>query len=134
MPDGEVARACSTFVICRSTDAAAQLFERLTLSTMAWNQFVGITALLYALTNPVGAIPIFLAMTRNAESVKRHRIITLASAAVADFFVGSALLGKQILNFFNVGLDDFRIAGGLLALNDRVRNVSGAVWKIHISR
>jgi multiple antibiotic resistance protein len=38
------------------------------------------------------------------------------AAAVAVFFVGSALLGKQILNFFNVGLDDFRIAGGLLAL------------------
>jgi MarC family integral membrane protein len=83
---------------------------------MAWNQFVGITMLLYALTNPVGAVPIFLAMTRKVESVKIHRIIVLASAAVAVFFMGSALLGKQILNFFNVGLDDFRIAGGLLAL------------------
>jgi len=28
----------------------------------------------------------------------------------------AAMLGKQILTFFNVGLDDFRIAGGLLAL------------------
>ena len=28
----------------------------------------------------------------------------------------SALLGNQVLNFFNVRLDDFRIAGGLLAL------------------
>ena len=83
---------------------------------MAWNQFVGITMLLYALTNPVGAVPIFLAMTRKVESVKIHRIIILASGAVAVFFMGSALLGKQILNFFNVGLDDFRIAGGLLAL------------------
>src|SRR6185437_6187720 len=58
----------------------------------------------------------FLAMMRKVESVKIHRIIILASAAVAVFFIGSALLGKQILNFFNVGLDDFRIAGGLLAL------------------
>jgi multiple antibiotic resistance protein len=83
---------------------------------MAWNQFVGITMLLYALTNPVGAVPFFLAMTRKVESVQIHRIIILAAAAVAVFFMGSALLGKQILNFFNVGLDDFRIAGGLLAL------------------
>lgn len=95
---------------------------------MAWNQFVGITILLYALTNPVGAIPIFLAMTCQVESVKIHRIIVRASAAIAIFFVGSALLGKQILNFFNVGLDDFRVAGG------RVRNVSGTVWQIHTSR
>ena len=83
---------------------------------MAWNQFIGITMLLFALTNPVGAIPIFLAMTRQAGSVKTHRIIILASAAVAIFFVGSIVLGKEILSFFNVGLDDFRIAGGLLAL------------------
>jgi multiple antibiotic resistance protein len=65
---------------------------------MAWNQFVGITMLLYALTNPVGAVPIFLAMTRKVESVQIHRIIILASAAVAVFFMSSALLGKQILS------------------------------------
>jgi multiple antibiotic resistance protein len=84
---------------------------------MAWNQFVGITMLLYALTNPVGAIPIFSSMTRRAGSVNRHRIIILACTAVAIFFVGAALLlGKEILAFFDVGLDDFRIAGGLLAI------------------
>jgi small neutral amino acid transporter SnatA (MarC family) len=83
---------------------------------MSWNQFIGITVLIYALTNPVGAIPIFLGLTRKAGSVKTHRIIILACSAVAIFFVGSALLGKEILDFFNVGLDDFRIAGGLLAL------------------
>lgn len=83
---------------------------------MAWNKFVGITMLLYALTNPVGVIPIFLGLTRKSQHIKAHRIILLASAAVAVFLTGSVLLGKQILDFFNIGLDDFRIAGGLLAL------------------
>jgi multiple antibiotic resistance protein len=72
---------------------------------MAWNQFIGITVLIYALTNPVGAIPIFLGLTRQAGSTKTHRITILACSAVAIFFVGSALLGKEILGFFNVGLD-----------------------------
>lgn len=83
---------------------------------MAWNQFVGTTILLYALTNPVGAIPVFLAMTGRAGPLKTHRIIVLACTAVAIFFVGSAMFGKEILAFFNVGLNDFRIAGGLLVL------------------
>lgn len=83
---------------------------------MAWNQFVGTTILLYALTNPVGAIPVFLAMTGRAGAVKTHRIIILACGAVAVFFVGSAMFGKEILAFFNVVLNDFRIAGGLLVL------------------
>ena len=72
--------------------------------------------LLYALTNPVGVIPIFLGLTRRSENIKAHRLIILASIAVAVFLSGSVLLGKHILTFFNVGLDDFRIAGGLLAL------------------
>ncbi|MCK1655307.1 MarC family protein [Bradyrhizobium sp. 131] len=83
---------------------------------MAWNQFVGITMLLYALSNPIGAIPIFLALTRHAGAGKAHRVILLACTAVGTFFFGAVLLGKEILKFFNVGLDDFRIAGGLLAL------------------
>ncbi len=83
---------------------------------MAWNKFVGITMLLYALTNPIGVIPIFLGLTQRAQNIKAHRIIVLASIAVAVFLSGSVLLGKEILTFFNVGLDDFRIAGGLLAL------------------
>jgi small neutral amino acid transporter SnatA (MarC family) len=53
---------------------------------MSWNQFIGITVLIYALTNPVGAIPIFLGLTRQAGSVKTHRIIILACTAVAIFF------------------------------------------------
>ena len=87
-----------------------------TRKTVAWNQFVGTIMLLYALTYPVGAIPVFLAMTGRAGAVKTHRIIVLACAAVAVFFIGSAMFGKEILAFFNLGLDDFRIAGGLLVL------------------
>jgi multiple antibiotic resistance protein len=71
---------------------------------------------LYALTNPVGVVPIFLSLTRRAGTAKIHHIIIVASMAVAIFLLGSVVLGQEILRFFNVGLDDFRIAGGLLAL------------------
>ena len=83
---------------------------------MGWNEFIGITTLLYALANPLEVIPIFLGFTKLQEDVKAKRIIIIASIAVAAFLIISGLFGKQILSFFNVGLDDFRIAGGLLAL------------------
>ncbi len=83
---------------------------------MGINEFIGITALLYALSNPIGVIPIFLSFTQRFKEIKTHRIIVIASVTVALFLISSALLGKEILSFFNVGLDDFRIAGGLLAL------------------
>jgi multiple antibiotic resistance protein len=83
---------------------------------MVVNEFIGTTALLYALSNPIGVIPIFLGFTQRFKEIKTHRIIAIASVTVALFLISSALLGKEILSFFNVGLDEFRIAGGLLAL------------------
>ena len=83
---------------------------------MGWNKFVGITMLLYGLINPIGVIPIYMGLIHQTADIRAHRIIALASAAVACLLIIAALLGRQILAFFNVGLDDFRIAGGLLAL------------------
>lgn len=83
---------------------------------MTWNKFVGVTMLLFGLINPVGAIPIYVHLMRKTPTGKAHRILVLASVAVAFLLVVAALFGKQILSFFNVGVDDFRIAGGVLAL------------------
>lgn len=80
------------------------------------NSFTGIAALLFALANPIGVIPIFLGFTQRLKNVDPHRVIVLASITVAAFLAASALWGQAILSFFDVGLDDFRIAGGLLAL------------------
>ena len=83
---------------------------------MHQNEFVGTTTLLYALANPIGVIPIFLTLTRGLTVGTRQKITVVASVAVAAFLSVSALFGREILAFFNVGLDDFRIAGGLFAL------------------
>jgi multiple antibiotic resistance protein len=83
---------------------------------MLQNEFVGTTTLLYALANPIGVIPIFLSLTRELTNRTRQKMIAIASSAVASFLTASALIGRDLLVFFNVGLDDFRIAGGLFAL------------------
>lgn len=80
------------------------------------NEFVGITSLLYALANPVGVIPIFLSLLDRLNEPRSRRIALVASAWVTGLLSLSILLGRQTLDFFNVGIDDFRIAGGLFAL------------------
>jgi multiple antibiotic resistance protein len=83
---------------------------------MSWNEFIGITTLLYALANPVGVIPIFLGLVHKLKNINKARIIMLTSVAVAGFLIVSVIFGEHILKFFNLALDDFRIAGGLLIL------------------
>ncbi len=83
---------------------------------MELNRFVGLATLLYALANPIGITPIFLGLTGRGHSINRPKIVLIAAVAVTVLLIASALLGQRALAFFNVGLDDFRIAGGLLAL------------------
>ncbi|HVV72757.1 MAG TPA: MarC family protein [Verrucomicrobiae bacterium] len=83
---------------------------------VTWHRLIGTTMLLYGLINPIGVIPFYINLVNGARDSKAPRIIGVASLAVACLLICAALLGQEILNFFNVGLDDFRIAGGLLAL------------------
>jgi multiple antibiotic resistance protein len=83
---------------------------------MHWHEFVGTTLLLYGLINPVGAVPIYSHLVRKTTSDRAHRILLIASLAVGLLLILAALWGEPMLALFNVGLDDFRIAGGLLAL------------------
>jgi len=83
---------------------------------VTWQKFIGTTMLLYGLINPIGVIPIYLNLVHETGEVKSQRSIAVASAAVACLLICATIFGQEILNFFNVGLDDFRIAGGLLAL------------------
>jgi multiple antibiotic resistance protein len=72
--------------------------------------------LLYGLINPTGVIPIYMNLVRKADSARVHQIIVAAATAVVSLLIAAAIFGEQMLSLFNVGLDDFRIAGGLLAL------------------
>jgi len=72
--------------------------------------------LLYGLINPIGIIPIYMHLMRKTAEAQAYRIILHAAVAVACLLITAALFGREILAFFSVGLDDFRIAGGLLAL------------------
>jgi multiple antibiotic resistance protein len=83
---------------------------------MDWNEFIGVTSLLYALANPIGVIPIFLGLTKQSKNLNTARIVLVAALSVTAFLIIAILIGTPTLEFFNVGLDDFRIAGGLLAL------------------
>lgn len=79
-------------------------------------EWFGTTILLYGLINPIGVIPVYVALVQRMSAQRTHRIILVAAVAVACLLCVTAGLGRQILDFFNVGLDVFRIAGGLLAL------------------
>ena len=69
-----------------------------------------------AITNPLGAAPIFLALTRDMSPSERRHEIVRATIAVVSILVGAALIGRWILEAFGVSVSAFQAAGGLIIL------------------
>ena len=69
---------------------------------------------LLAIVNPLGAVPMYVAMT--AAYDQRQRSATLRRAILTALIVLAAftLLGTQILRFFGITTQAFQIAGGII--------------------
>lgn len=76
---------------------------------------VSFTAMFVAL-DIIGAIPIYLSMTRDLSAEARDRVVNtsmLVALIVATVFV---FIGKSLFGHLGVNLYDFKIAGGLILL------------------
>lgn len=69
---------------------------------------------LFALTDPIGNIPIFAAATATATAAQRRTIALYIALFAAGFMAFFYLTGLALLDFFGITLPAFRIAGGVL--------------------
>lgn len=76
--------------------------------------FLHIFALLFAVGNPLDDLPIFMEMTKG----KKHANVQIMIVVACLFSFGLATLflytGTAILDAFDIGIEAFRIAGGLV--------------------
>ena len=78
--------------------------------------FLSTFGVVFAIIDPFGYVPIFLAMTSsNSEEQRRYM---LKKACVTAFLVLaiSTFLGQQVLEFFGISIPALQISGGLLLL------------------
>lgn len=80
--------------------------------------------LLLAVVNPLGNIPVYRDLTSGIDAPKRHTVIRLGVGTAWAMIIGFALLGDwSLTHLFEVTLDEFRIAGGILLFIVAVRGV-----------
>ncbi len=99
---------------------------------MLWNEYLQLLIGLVAVVNPIGVIPLFIALSINRTAEDRRHTALVCSVSVLVVLVIALLAGEPILQFFGIGLPAFRVAGGLLVLmmgmsmlhasNDRARH------------
>lgn len=78
--------------------------------------FWTLLASLFAIMNPLVAVPFFAAITEGHTPRQRGRLALSTTLAVAVTLVTAALIGEAILEFFAISIGSFRIAGGIVVL------------------
>ena len=81
-----------------------------------WRQFLLVFIPLFVAVDPIGLVPVFIALTQRRSMADRRRIIrqsVCTALAVALIFI---LIGRWVLEAVGVTVGDFLIAGGLVLL------------------
>jgi len=98
-----------------------------------FKEFAFFFAGLFAITNPVGAVPVFLGVTHGLSRDCKRRVAKRVSVTVLLTLITFALVGQWIFRFFGSTVDAFAIAGGILLFRMALDMLSGQISKVKIS-
>ena len=71
-------------------------------------------ATLFVIIDPIGLLPLFVALTQGMDAKQRRAIALRASAISVGVLLLFGLLGEAVLGFVGISMPAFRIAGGVL--------------------
>jgi multiple antibiotic resistance protein len=71
---------------------------------------------LVAIVNPLAIVPFFIHYTHGFSAEQKAQTIRTAAFSAFVVIAACALIGLQVLDFFNISLQSFQVGGGLLLL------------------
>jgi len=81
---------------------------------------------LIAVANNIPAIPLYLELCEELEAKEQHKLCLIATMTSFITMITAMFTGIAILNFFDISIEAFRIAGGLLLLNTGLAMMSSS--------
>ena len=78
--------------------------------------FTSVIVTFFVIMDPLGTVPIFIALTRKEKAQKQKRLALQAVLISFSVIIVFALFGNQILGFLDISLTSLQASGGLLLL------------------
>jgi multiple antibiotic resistance protein len=97
-------------------------FENLIKSTIA----------LFVVIDPVGNVPLFIALTEKMEKNERKAVSKIAIITAAALLFVFAVAGTQILTIFGITIYSFMVAGGILLFIVSIELLTHGAWRFGI--
>ena len=86
---------------------------------------------LFALSNPIGALPVFLSVTSDMSPTTKKQAAILTGLSVALFTLLFLWLGQSMLMFFGITVSDFKVAGGIVLVLMGLHMLQGENSPVH---
>ncbi len=80
------------------------------------SEYIKIFTALLAILNPLGVLPLFLTITSDYTDDERKKIARIIGLSVATVLAATALVGQQVLAFFGISVDAFKVGGSVLLM------------------
>ncbi|HSI94974.1 MAG: MarC family protein [Methylophilaceae bacterium] len=81
-----------------------------------WSHLFKVGIALFAIVNPIGTVPIFVAATEGWPSIDRSRTVRTIALTVFTVLSVAVFIGDKILTFFGISIPSFQVGGGILLL------------------
>ncbi len=85
----------------------------------------------FAIMNPFVNLPLFLSLTQEQDAATQRRTAVRTTISSTVMCAVVLLLGATILRFFGIGVDDFRVAGGIVLLIISLSMLNGSGSSAH---
>ncbi len=69
---------------------------------------------LWVVIDPIGTIPVFIAVTASASVAARRKTAVLAALVSAGILLFFLLCGQLVIEALDIGLNSFQVAGGII--------------------
>ncbi len=87
------------------------------------------TIALLVVLNPVGIVPIYIALTQKMETTNRTQISKTVIITSTALLFGFAIAGSLIFTVFGITLASFMVAGGILLFIVAIELLTGGGWR-----
>jgi multiple antibiotic resistance protein len=94
-------------------------FENLIKSTIA----------LFVVIDPIGNVPLFIALTEKMEKNERKAVSKIAIVTAAILLTIFAIAGSEILIIFGITIYSFMVAGGILLFIVSIELLTHGTWR-----
>jgi multiple antibiotic resistance protein len=87
------------------------------------------TIALLVILNPIGIVPMYIALTQKMETTKRTELSKTVIIAATALLFAFAIAGSLIFAVFGITLYSFMIAGGVLLFIVAIELLTGGGWR-----